>query len=193
MMTMVIYILATEIMLLAILAAKRNSTTTSSANSSIAIAKNRITALKKMAENLFFMDGPGGPGGPGGPPGGFGPGGGPPGGPPMGFGGWGGWGAGGWGYGPMGGPGYWGPGSGGWGQYNPYYGPNGYGPGGGGIGQRRLPRRARPSLMSRMIEWSCFYHNVNSKVLAAIFLLLEFLFLIAVCIGVVWAIIAFIF
>ena len=44
-----------------------------------------------------------------------------------------------------------------------------------------------------MIEWSCFYHNVNSKILAALFLIIELIFLIAVAIGLFWAIIAFIF
>lgn len=171
---------------------------------------NLAEAAEKL-KNLFFYGGapppgpgPGGPYGfPGGPPGpsgysfngeGAGPGG--SGGPPLGYGGGGGYGAAGWGWspgpmGPMGpmGP-YGGPGMGGYGQYSPYYGPNGYGPGGTNVGLRRNPKRKKRSAFEEIIEWSQFFHDINSRGLALFLVIVEIIGLILGTIGLIWLVFA---
>ena len=155
-------------------------------------AINPVTITEKL-KNIFFYGGsPGGPGPGSGGGDGMGPGG--SGGPPLGYGGWGGYHAGGFGIGPYGGPGYFGPyggpGSGGYGQFSPYYGPNGYGPGGGKTGApRRTPKRAKRKPLDAMIEWSQYFHNVNSRALALLLCILEIIGLILFCIFLIWLIV----
>ena len=173
-MTMVLEMLMIILIALSwtIKAATPNFTTANASGAATATnaISEAIAALKKKIRNLFFF-GPGPGPGPG------------HGGPPMGHGGQGGYYAGGFGYGPYGGPGYWGPGSGGWYQYNPYYGANGYGPSGGMGNMPKVPGYARQSIWSRIIEWSCFFHNVGSRFVAGLLFIAEILGIIAVIAG----------